>query len=62
MADYFAGLCMAVLGFGVYQFSHLFGLYSAQDKRGIPWPYRILQVISYSLMGIGVVVLIIGLM
>lgn len=62
MDNYFTGLCLAILGFGIYQFAHLFGVYSAHDKRGVPWPYRTLQVISYSLMGLGVIVLVIGLM
>ena len=62
MSNYFLGLCLAVLGFGIYQFSRLFGVYSAQNEKGIPWFYRILQVVSYSLMGIGTVVLIIGRM
>lgn len=61
MSNFFLGLLLAVMGFGIYQFSHLFNLYPAMDKNGVPWPYRILQVASYLLMGAGIVVLVMGL-
>lgn len=62
MSHFFTGLCALILGFGTYQFSKLFNLYPAQDKKGVPWPYMALTIISFSLMGIGAVVMVIGLM
>jgi hypothetical protein len=62
MANFLTGLCLVILGFGAYQFSHLFGLYPAQDKKGTPTPYLVLLIVSFSLMGIGAVMLVIGLL
>gem|GEM_PF-5147263 len=62
MGEFFTGLCLVILGFGIYQFSRLFGLYPAQGQKNIPWPYLVLTVLSYSLMGIGAIVMVIGLL
>lgn len=64
MGTFLAGLGIVVLGFGVYQFSNLFGLYSANPEveNGIPWTFVILRGIAYSLMLCGAVVMIIGFM
>jgi len=62
VGEFFTGLCLLLLGFGIYQFSRLFDLYPAQGQKNIPWPYLVLTVLSYSLMVIGAVVMVIGLM
>jgi hypothetical protein len=61
MANFFIGLCVSLLGFGIYQFSHLFGLYRAQNDKGVPWPYMVLLTISISLILAGIALMAIGL-
>jgi hypothetical protein len=62
MGNLLGGLTLAILGFGIYQFSKLFSLYTAQaeNEGAIPWPYIILRLISYIFMAIGIIVLITG--
>ncbi len=62
MANFLAGLCLVILGFLIYQFSQLFGLYKAQNDKGTPLPYLILLVVSFSLMASGAVMMVIGLL
>ncbi len=62
MEQFFMGLCLAVLGFGIYQFSRIFGLYSAQNEKGAPWPYLVLFTISYGLIGLGAIIMAFSLM
>jgi hypothetical protein len=63
MGDFLAGLGIILLGFGFFQFSKLFGVYTAIPKKegGIPWTFLVLRTIGFVVMLIGLVVLIIGL-
>jgi hypothetical protein len=56
MGYFMIGLCVAILGFGFFQFSRMFNLYTAQEHEDKPpWPYWILRTIAYMLMALGVI-------
>ncbi len=62
MDQFFGGLCLAILGFGINRFSRLFDLYPAQNEKGVPWPYWVLFAVSYGLIGLGAVIMVFSLM
>ncbi len=58
MGNFFIGLCLILLGFGLFQFSRMFNLYKAQwDENAPPWPYWTMRSTSYFLMGLGILLM-----
>lgn len=56
------GLGIVVLGFGIFQFSAMFGLYQAQkDENTPPWSYWFLRTFSYISMAVGALVILYSL-
>jgi len=63
MGDFMIGLCIALLGFGFFQFSGMFNLYEAQkDDITPPWPFLIMRTVAYISMAIGAFMILKGIL